>query len=70
MSPEDRLEDRISYLKLQVKQLEDEIKEIRQTMNALAHAVALLQQNKKTTPLWVHEYYRKWENKQKGWFDL
>ena len=47
MSPEDKLEDRISFLRLQVKHLEQEMKEMRKTMNGLAHAVALLTKEKK-----------------------
>jgi hypothetical protein len=69
MDREDRLEDRISLLKFQLKELQDEVDELRRVMNGLAHAVALLQP-KKGTPLWVQEYYRKWEGKQKSWWNL
>lgn len=68
MSPEDKLEDRLMFLRLQVKRLEREINEMRKTMNGLAHAVALLT-NEKKTPLWVREYYRNWENQHKGWWN-
>jgi phage shock protein A len=71
----DELEDRITLLRHNVKELRatvenlrKEIDELRKIMNALAHATALLQDKK--TPLWVHEYYRKWEKKQKDWFDV
>ena len=69
MDREDRLEDRISLLKFQLKELQAEVDELRHVMNGLAHAVALLQP-KKDTPLWVQEYYRKWEGKQKQWWNL
>lgn len=69
LSPEDRKEDQLVFLRYQVKQLEKEVKELRQKMNALAHAVALIS-DKKKTPLWVKEYYRNWEEEQKKWFGL
>ena len=69
MNPEDRLEDRIAFLRHRVKHLEAELKEMRHTMNGLAHAVALLTKEKKT-PLWVREYYRNWENQHKDWWNL
>lgn len=69
MENEDRLEDRITLLRFQLKQLEDEVKELRRIMNGLAHAVALMKQRKKT-PLWVEEYYRKWEGNNKSWWNL
>lgn len=69
LSPEDKKEDQLVFLRYQVKQLEKEVKELRQKMNALAHAAALISDNKKT-PLWVKEYYRNWEEEQKKWFGL
>lgn len=65
----DSLEDRITLLQHQLKQLKAEVKELRQIMNGLAHAVALLS-NPKKDKLWVDEYYRKWENKHKDWWNV
>lgn len=65
----DSLEDRITLLQHQLKQLKAEVKELRQIMNGLAHAVALLS-NPKKDKLWVQEYYRKWENKHKDWWNV
>jgi prefoldin subunit 5 len=65
----DSLEDRITLLQHQLKQLKAEVKELRQIMNGLAHAVALLNTPKKDK-LWVQEYYRKWENKHKDWWNV
>lgn len=65
----DNLEDRITLYRHKLKELQAEVKELREMMNALAHAVALLQDNKKQ-PLWVQEYYRRWENKHKNWWGL
>lgn len=65
----DSLEDRITLLQHQLKQLKAEVKELRQIMNGLAHAVALLS-NPKKDKLWVQEYYRNWENKHKDWWNV
>lgn len=69
MSPEDRLEDRITLLRLQLKELKAEVKELREIMNGLAHAVALLQTSKKKAD-WVDQYYRRWENQHKDWWNV
>ena len=66
---QETLEDRITFYRHQVKELQAEVKELRQMMNGLAHAVAVVQETKKQ-PLWVQEYYRRWENKHKNWWGL
>lgn len=66
----DQQEDTILLLKEQVKQLRAEVKEMRQIMNSLAHAVALLKDTQKKKPNWIDQYYRTWENKHKEWFNV
>jgi len=66
----DWMEDKNKLLKLKLKRSEAEAEEWRQIANALAHAFAVTTDEKKKQPLWVHEYYRKWENKQKEWFGV
>ena len=65
----DSLEDRITLLRHQLKEMKAEVKELREIMNGLAHAVALLN---KPNPdkQWVQEYYRRWENKHKDWWNV
>jgi len=66
----DEQEEKILFLRHQVKELREEVKELRQIMNALAHAVALLEDTKKKKPNWIDQYYRTWENKHKEWFNV
>jgi DnaJ-domain-containing protein 1 len=65
----DSLEDRITLLRHQLKEMKAEVKELREIMNGLAHVVALLNKPNKDKQ-WVQEYYRRWENKHKDWWNV
>lgn len=64
----DWLEEKNKLLSFKLKQAEGEVKDWRNTANSLAHALALSTDGKQ--PLWVLEYYRKWENKQREWLGV
>ena len=64
----DKMEERNKLLKVQLKQAEVEIQEWRRIANALAHSNALSAD--KNTPLVSHEYYRKWEQKNRAWWNV
>jgi hypothetical protein len=64
----DEMEERNKLLTLKLKRAKEDARQWRMVANALAHALALQKQKKQ--PLWVHEYYRKWENKNKEWWGV
>ena len=59
----------LNYTMYRIKQelvgLQQEIKQITELMNALAHAVAISTDDNN---LWINEVYRKWEQRLKGQF--
>lgn len=64
----DELEEKNKLLTFRLKSLEAEAKEWRGIANSLSHALALSAGKKQ--PLWVQEYYRKWEIKNKEWWGV
>jgi len=64
----DKMEERNKLLSVQVKQAQVETQEWRRIANALAHSNALSVD--KHTPLVSHEYYRKWEQKNRAWWNV
>jgi hypothetical protein len=64
----DNMEERNKLLSVQLKQTQAEVQEWRRIANALAHSNALSLD--KHTPLVAHETYRKWEQKNRGWWNV
>ena len=64
----DEMEEKNKLLTLKLKRAKEDARQWRMVANALAHALAL--SKKKKQPLWVDEYYRKWENKTKEWWGV
>jgi len=64
----DNMEERNKLLSVQLKQAQVETQEWRRIANALAHSNALSVD--KHTPLVSHEHYRKWEQKNRAWWNV
>jgi hypothetical protein len=64
----DNMEERNKLLSVQLKQAKAETQEWRRIANALAHSSAL--SSDKHTPLVAHEHYRKWEQKNRAWWNV
>lgn len=64
----DEMEERNKLLSIQLKQAKAEAQEWRRIANGLAHSSAL--SVGKHTPLVSHEHYRRWEQKNRLWWNV
>ena len=65
----DAMEEKVKLLQFRLKQARQEADDWRKISNALAHAFALLDA-KKPQPMWMKQYYKQWESKQKDWWGV
>lgn len=65
----DEMEEKVKLLQFRLKQARKEADEWRKISNALAHALALVDE-KKPQPQWMKQYYSDWNKKTKEWWGV